>query len=158
VGALLASNLVPKELSRRTALVVLSRPVSRLEWVLGLASGAAAALAAHWLILCGALLATLALSGGAPAGVLLVAPVMCLVEALVVTCVALLFSSFSTPALSVTLTLGVLLVGSSSSQLRLLQERSDGIMAALLGAVHAAVPALERFQLAENVVYSIPVT
>jgi hypothetical protein len=110
-------NLLYKELERRTIYVIIAKPIRRPEFIVGkflgmtLTLGVSIAVMGLVLVLVGALL-------GAPADAALVkALVLLFAQVLVVTAVAVLFSSFSTPFLSGLFTLGIFVVGRTLPEL-----------------------------------------
>jgi len=88
----------------------------------------------------------------------LAAVLLILVELMVVTAVAVFFSTFSTPTLSAMLTLGVWLIGRFSSDLVVFARKSDNpLVRALVTGVHYLLPNLEKFDVKHLVVYAMPI-
>ena len=111
-------GLVHKEIQRRTLYMLLARPISRRNFVIGKYLGLMLVIALNVAIMTAALLALLAFhSEAGMTGGIFVAVLLILVELMVVTAVAVLFSTFSTPTLSAMLTLGVWVIGRFSSDL-----------------------------------------
>jgi ABC-type transport system involved in multi-copper enzyme maturation permease subunit len=104
-------NLVYKEIDRKTIYVILPKPLRRWEFVVGKLCGLALTLALVVLVMGAALAAALVMAGQAPGGALIRALVLSYAELLLVTAVALFFSSFSSPILSGLFTLGVWIIG-----------------------------------------------
>ncbi len=110
----LGLGLVTGEIERRTIDVVLSRPVRRYQFLVGKYLGLLLTLAAGCLFMTIAIdLALLYAQGGFDARQLRIWPAAYLIylELAIVTSIALMFSSFSSPALSALLTLLVYLIG-----------------------------------------------
>jgi ABC-type transport system involved in multi-copper enzyme maturation permease subunit len=121
---LIGTSLVAKELERRTIFNLLSRPIRRSSYLVGKWLGLAAALWTVTLVLGLALWGTLAargIHGRGPA--VLEATYFAALELSVITAIAVLFSSLSTPVLSALYTLAVYLVGQWSYDLRELSEK-----------------------------------
>jgi ABC-type transport system involved in multi-copper enzyme maturation permease subunit len=91
-------------------------------------------------------------------GGVLVAVLLILVELMVVTAVAVLFSTFSTPTLSAMLTLGVWVIGRFSSDLVEFARRTESPLSrALVTGVHYVLPNLEKFDVKNLVVYNMAI-
>lgn len=145
IAIFVGGNLLYKELHLRTIHTILSKPVRRWEFILGKYLGMALTLAAE-IVLMGLVLAgVLALAGAPPDLALLQALVLLGVQALVVTAMALLFSSFSTPFLSGILTMGLFVVGRSVPDLRLLADRLPPGAGRVLRGLTALLPNLDLF-------------
>ena len=152
-------GLVHKEIQRRTIYMLLAKPVSRRTFVIGKYLGLLAVIALNVAIMTAVLLALTAVFSetGAAWGVL-VAVLLILVELMIVTGVAVLFSTFSTPTLSAMLTLGVWLIGRFSSDLVLFASRSENLAVRwLVTGAHYLLPNLEKFDIKNLVVYDMPI-
>jgi ABC-type transport system involved in multi-copper enzyme maturation permease subunit len=152
-------GLVYKEIQRRTIYTLLAKPISRGNFVVGKYLGLMLVIALNVAIMTAALFALMAvfsetgINGGALVAVLLI-----LVELMVVTAVAVLFSTFSTPTLSAMLTLGVWIIGRFSSDLVLFARKSgDPLARAIVTGVHYLLPNLEKFDVKHLVVYGMPI-
>jgi hypothetical protein len=81
-----------------------------------------------------------------------------LVELMLVTSIALFFSTFSTPMLSAAFTFGLFVVGHFSSDLRNFQDAVDSPAAARLArSLYWVLPNLSAFDVKADVVHGIPV-
>jgi ABC-type transport system involved in multi-copper enzyme maturation permease subunit len=81
------------------------------------------------------------------------------VELMLITAVAVFFSTFSTPTLSAMFTLGVYLIGRFSSDLVALSERSENVMLKYVTLVlHYLLPNLEKFNVRGLVVHWVPIS
>jgi ABC-type transport system involved in multi-copper enzyme maturation permease subunit len=152
-------GLVHKEIQRRTLYMLLARPISRRNFVIGKYLGLMLVIALNVAIMTAALLALMALySPGAMNGGIFVAVLLILVELMVVTAVAVLFSTFSTPTLSAMLTLGVWVIGRFSSDLvEFARKTEDPVARALVTGVHYLLPNLEKFDVKHLVVYNMAI-
>jgi len=151
-------GLVHKEIQRRTVYTILAKPISRRGFVLGKYLGLMLVILLNVAVMTAGLLALIAvfsdagMNWGVPVAVLLI-----LVELMIVTAVAVLFSTFSTPTLSAMFTLGVWVIGRFSSDLVLFVAKSpDPVLRALVTAVHFVLPNLEKFDVKAQVVYGMP--
>ena len=142
-------GLVYKELERRTVYAIFAKPVGRGEFLVGKYLGLCLTLAVNVLVMgAGVSLALLYVSGGYHPLVLAVWPAIILifVELMIVVAVALLFSSFSSPALSALMTFAVFIIGHFSADMKLLAA-STGTTAAkiLFGALYYLLPNLSHY-------------
>src|SRR5262249_20962627 len=111
-------NLVYKELDRKTVFSLISKPIHRYEFILGKFVGMVLTLAVQVAIMSAVLFAILGIEEAPIHGDLVRAISLLFIEVIVVTAVAVLFSSFTSPFLSGVFTLGVFLVGRSTPELR----------------------------------------
>jgi ABC-type transport system involved in multi-copper enzyme maturation permease subunit len=114
-------GLVYKEIERRTIYAIFSKPVGRGEFIVGKYLGLCLTLLVNVLIMgAGVSAALLYVSRGWDPLVVSIWPAVLLiyVELMVLTGVALLFSSFSSPALSALLTFFVFIIGHFSADLK----------------------------------------
>lgn len=130
IAIFLGNQLVAKEIERRTLHTLLAHPVRRAQFLLGKFAGLTATLAVNCGLMGLALfLALLAVLPGhvAPGESALAAAVFFILLALaVLTALALLFSTISSPVLAAIFTLGVFIVGNFDADLRALGESSRG--------------------------------
>ncbi|HWE30561.1 MAG TPA: ABC transporter permease [Polyangia bacterium] len=141
VGALIAIfigvNLVYKELDRKTVFALIPKPIHRWEFVLGKYLGMLVTLAVLMTIMAVTLFVVLAIGGSVfggdnDNGTVLRAIVLVFGEVAVITAVAVLFSSFSSPILSGALTLGIFAVGHFTPELRELVAKIESTPLRLL--------------------------
>jgi len=114
-------GLVYKEIEKRTIYAIFSKPVGRGEFLLGKYLGLCLTLLVNVVVMgLGVSLALIYVSGGWDPLVLVIWPAMLLIylELMILTAVALLFSSFSSPALSALLTFFVFIIGHFSADLK----------------------------------------
>ena len=114
-------GLVYKEIERRTIYAIFSKPVGRGEFLLGKYLGLCLTLALNVLVMgAGVSLALVYMHGGFDPLVWHIWPAIALIydELMILTAVALLFSTFSSPALSALLTFGVFVIGHFSADLK----------------------------------------
>ncbi|MBV9211356.1 MAG: ABC transporter permease, partial [Acidobacteria bacterium] len=142
-------GLVYKEIERRTVYAIFSKPVGRGEFLVGKYLGLCLTLAVNTFVMgAGVSLALVYVSGGWNPLVTSLWPVILLIylELMILTAVALLFSSFSTPALSALLTFFVFIIGHFSADLKLLASSSGTTGARLLfGALYYLLPNLTNY-------------
>lgn len=111
-------SLVWKEIEKRTVYTVLSKPVGRGEFIVGKYLGLCATVAANLAVMAlGVSLALVYVGGTVLIGGVWAATALIFFELTIVTGVAILFSSFSTPALSALLSFFVFVIGHYSTSL-----------------------------------------
>jgi ABC-type transport system involved in multi-copper enzyme maturation permease subunit len=114
-------GLVYKEIERRTIYAVFSKPVGRGEFLLGKYFGLCLTLLVNVLVMAvGVSLALVYVSRGWDPMILTIWPAVLLIymELMLLTAIALLFSSFSSPALSALLTFLIFIIGHFSADLK----------------------------------------
>ena len=112
-------SLVSKEIEKRTIYAIFSKPIGRGEFIAGKYAGLCLTLLVNVLIMgAGVSLAILYVGGGKLAFSIWAAIFLIYLELAILTAVAILFSSFSTPALSALLTFSVFIIGHFSQSLK----------------------------------------
>jgi ABC-type transport system involved in multi-copper enzyme maturation permease subunit len=158
IAIFLGIGLVSKEIERRTLYAIVAKPIYRFQFLLGKYIGLVLTL---WLTVgvMALLVAGLAwvVDGHGTPGLLLAAGLDFL-ALMIVTAVAILFSTFSTPTLSAMFTLALFVIGRLSGDLRLFAEQfaGPGLRQALEG-MYLILPDLSRFQIGTRVVHNLPI-
>lgn len=138
IAIFLGVGVIHNEIDRRTIYTILSKPVSRAQFVLGKYLGLVATVELLLLAMSAAF-ALVSLGVGAPLNSgFLAAFAVSTVELMVVVAIATLFSAFTTPMLASLFTVGIVLAGYLSRDLQQLGEQSA------LGGVGFATQALYR--------------
>jgi ABC-type transport system involved in multi-copper enzyme maturation permease subunit len=139
-------NLVYKELERKTIYSLIPKPIHRYQFVVGKFLGMVLTLAVQVLIMGVVLQVVLLLQDASLTSALYKMIALIFLEVIVITAVAVFFSSFSTPFLSGLFTLGVFLIGRSVPDLRRISRKlkSPGL-ALLLEGVARVLPNLRLF-------------
>jgi Cu-processing system permease protein len=167
IAVFIGIGLVSKEVERRSIYSLLAKPIHRHHLILGKYLGLALTLLVNVAIMTFALYVVLlymklginpiAQRGwDAPAldPRLLQATALIFVELLVVTGIALFFSTFSTPLLSAALTFGLVVVGHFSSDLRNFQDVVESSFAQWIArALYWVLPNLAQFDVKAQVVH-----
>jgi ABC-type transport system involved in multi-copper enzyme maturation permease subunit len=140
-------SLVWKEIEKRTVYSVLSKPVGRGEFIIGKYLGLCMTLLVNTAIMgTGVTLALLYVGGGSFAGPIWMAILLIFLELTILTAVAIMFSSFSTPALSALLTFFVFLIGHfSSSLLEFARSFGSSLAIGFFTAIYYILPNLSHF-------------
>ncbi len=125
ISIFVGTGLVYKEIERRTIYTIFSKPVGRGEFLIGKYLGLCLTLLVNVVVMCiGILLALAYVRGGWDAQLLSVPPAMLFVylELVIIIAIALLFSTFSSPALSALFTFALFIVGHFSRDIYALAE------------------------------------
>ena len=171
IAVFIGIGLVSKEVERRSIYSLVAKPVTRTQIVLGKYCGLTLTLAANMAVMAAALYAVLGyLAWGVPADVraawdapaldpaLLKALALIFAELMLVTALALFFSTFSSPMLSAALTIGLYIVGHFSGDLRNFQQVLDSPAAAALArGLYWGLPNLAQFDVKSDVVHGVHV-
>ncbi len=137
-------GLVTKEIERRTIYTILSRPITRVQFILGKYLGLTFIVVVNIAIMFAMFLATIWLSGNVIYGSLFQAVELILVETLLVMAIAMFFSTFSSSTLSATITIGLYVIGHLTSDLKGIAEKSQNqLTEAVLTALYYVCPNFE---------------
>jgi ABC-type transport system involved in multi-copper enzyme maturation permease subunit len=171
VAVFIGIGLVSKEVERRSIYSLLSKPISRTQFVVGKYLGLVLTLAVNVTIMAVALYLVLAYmtytetaelraAWDAP-GVdprMLKAVLLIFIELMIITAIALFFSTFSTPILSAALTFGLYIVGHFNADLKNFDRVVESRAAVWLArAVYHIVPDFSAFDVKSAVVHGLPV-
>jgi Cu-processing system permease protein len=171
IAVFIGIGLVSKEVERRSIYSLLSKPIRRQAFIAGKYLGLALTLVVNVGVMTAAyytVLGYMAWSAGgwflpgwdAPAvdPALLKAVVMILLQLLIVTALALLFSTFSSPMLSAALTFGLYVVGHFNADLRQFETVVDSRPVAYAArALYYVLPNLAPFDIKAQIVHGQPV-
>jgi Cu-processing system permease protein len=140
-------GLVSKEIEKRTVYAIFSKPVRRSEFIVGKYIGLCLTLLVNTGIMgVGVALALLYVGSSALAFSIWGAVLLIYFELMIITAVAILFSSFSTPALSAMFTFFVFLIGHLSASLRELGQAMGSATAQyVLDALYYLLPNFSIF-------------
>jgi ABC-type transport system involved in multi-copper enzyme maturation permease subunit len=152
-------GLIHKEVERRTVYTILSKPLSRSEFLLGKYAGLVLTVWMQTAIMIAAF-ALISVATAAPLGVgHLIAFALILVELAVVVAIATLFSAFSTPILSSFFSAGLWAAGHMTRQLREIGAGSDLESVRRATAwLHRLLPDLESFDFTLQAAHGLPAT
>jgi ABC-type transport system involved in multi-copper enzyme maturation permease subunit len=158
IAVFVGVGLIHGEVKSRTIYTILSKPVSRVEFLLGKYTGL---VATTWLMLVvmGVAFAGVSLACGAPLDMgHLTAFFLIGMELVVMVAVATLFSAFTTPMLASLFTVGVYLLGHLSRDLRLLGEQAQGeLLRPIANFLFELLPDLESFNVTIQAVHQLPI-
>jgi ABC-type transport system involved in multi-copper enzyme maturation permease subunit len=150
-----ATGLVNKEIEKRTVYLLVAKPISRAELIVGKHLGLSAVLAVLVAAMTVIYLAILSLSRiPFPLESILIASLFVWFELCLMACVGILFGVFSSSLLATLLTFGVYLMGHSTRDLVALGKltKNPGIEQLMMG-LYLVLPDLARFNLRNDAVY-----
>jgi len=171
IAVFIGIGLVSKEVERRSIYALLAKPIRRQEFVIGKYFGLVLTLLVNLAVMTTAFYAVLGymawMAGGwmlpiwerpAVDPLLLKAIVLIFFQLMIVTAVALFFSTFSSPMLSAALTFGLYVVGHFNADLRNFETVVDSKPAAYLArALYYLLPNLAPLDVKSQVVHGQPV-
>ena len=171
IAVFIGIGLVWKEVERRSIYGLLTKPIRRSEFILGKYVGLTLTLLVNVSVMTAAFYAVLAYQGwGVDAAgrqgwaappmdpALLAAIALILVELMLVTALALFFSTFSSPFLSAVLTLGLWVIGHFNADLRNFENVVESRAAAWLArGLYYVLPNFDAFDIKAQVVQGQPV-
>ncbi len=152
------SGMVHKEIDRRTIMTILSKPISRLDYLLGKYLGLWATLFVMMAAMTLIFACACALTEAEWKPTYLVALGMALCEMTVVTAVVVFFSSFTTPVLTSLFTLATFIVGHAIGDLeRFAMVTGSAGMERAADISRFVLPNLDLFNVRNAVVHDLPV-
>jgi ABC-type transport system involved in multi-copper enzyme maturation permease subunit len=158
MAILIGTGLVYKEIDKKTIYTLLSKPLHRGEFILGKFLGLVLTLFVMTLFMSLIFLAIVYAHTLRVEGALLVAVAYIFLELVLITAVAILFSSFSTPILSSLFALAFYLIGHLSWGLKLiLSKMTPGTGRTLVRVLYTVLPDLENFNFKTEVVHGLPI-
>jgi len=172
IAIFIGIGLVSKEVERRSIYALLAKPMSRAELVIGKFLGLLSTLSVNVVVMTIALIVVLGIYGAtqpqeirttweAPAvdPALGIAAFLILVELAVVTAIALCFSTFTSPVLASAFSVGLVVAGHFSAELKNFEQVVDSpAAAALAGGLYYVLPNLAPFDVKAQVVHALPIT
>ena len=152
-------GLVSKEIERRTVYTIMARPISRTQFIIGKYLGLVITLSVNMLVMVAVLLVTMLLYRVPVQASLFQATELMFVEVLVVTAMALCFSTFSSSALSAIMTIGLYATGHLTADMKGIAEKSQSeAVKALMTGLYYICPNLEALNIKGQAATGIPVT
>lgn len=171
IAVFIGIGLVSKEVERKSVYGLLTKPITRPQFILGKYAGLVLTLAVNILAMTVAFYVVLyymyvnsspgtRAAWPAPAmdPRLLLAILMTFAELTMVTAVALLFSTFSSPLLATLMTLGLWVAGHFNSDLRQFENIIDvAVIIYIAKALYYLLPNLAPFDIKAEIVHGLPV-
>lgn len=157
VAVFVGTSLINKEIEKRTVLVLIPKPMTRAEFILGKHLGLVGALAVLTLAMTGIYLILLTFSRvNYPLGSILVAIIFLFLKLSLLTAVALVFGVFTSSLLAALLTFGIYLMGNLSRDIVTFGNLSrNSSIESLTQGLYLVLPDLSRLNLKNEAVYGI---
>jgi ABC-type transport system involved in multi-copper enzyme maturation permease subunit len=160
IAIFIGVGLVAKEIERRTLYTVLSRPVRRWEFLVGKFLGLAGTLVVNTFFMALGLFAALFYVAHqytrGDLG-LLVALYFIVLQFFLMTALALLFSSFSTPIMSSVFAFAVFVIGTFADELHSVAQMLPGVSKALVNGFAYLVPNFSALNVISRVAHNDPI-
>ncbi len=144
-------SLVSKEIDKKTIYTIISKPVPRYAFLLGKYLGLVITLLANTIVMMIGLLVVLQVMDVPVTVLLFKSFAMIFLELMVITAVALLFSTFTSSTLSAIFTLAIYVIGHLSADLKTFGDKLETIGRGVVNALYYVMPNLERFNLKGHV-------
>ncbi len=157
IAIFIGIGLVSKEIEKKTIYTIVSKPVARYQFLLGKYLGLMMTLMVNTAVMAAGFLAVLWLQEVPIHPVLFQALAAIFLEFMVVTAVALLFSTFTSATLSAIFTLALFVIGHVTGDLRMLGQKMEAFGRGVLDGLYYLLPNLERFNLKGHVTHRIDV-
>ena len=157
IAIFVGAALINKEIEKRTLVMLIPKPISRAELILGKHLGLTAVLGVTVAIMMGIYLAMLGFSNIAyPTSALAIAAVYLLLELSLIVAIAILFGVFTSSILATLLSFGVYLMGHFSEDLVELGKLSENAsIESLTTSLYLVLPNLSRLDLKNEAVYGL---
>lgn len=152
-------GLVYKEIDKKTIYTIISKPIQRYQFLLGKYFGLLLTLFVNVFIMTLGLFMILFFVQAIFDPRLLLAIWLIFIELMVITSVAILFSTFSTPTLSAMFTLAFYVIGHFSVDLKYFGAKSEILgMKYLTNILYYVLPNLDNFNIKGKIVHQLPVS
>lgn len=157
VAIFVGTGLINKEIEKRTVLVLIPKPLSRAELIIGKHLGLSAVLAVMLAIMTAIYLVLLTISKiSYPLGSILVSQLFLLIELTLLIAVAIAFGVFTSSILATLFSFGVYLMGHISNNLLKLGALSkNATVESITNSIYLVLPDLERLNLKNQAVYGL---
>ncbi|MFQ6083323.1 MAG: ABC transporter permease [Candidatus Aminicenantia bacterium] len=159
MAVLIGTGLVYKEIDKKTIYTLLSKPVYRYEFLLGKFFGLTITLVIMLMVMSLIFFSVIFLYSLQLDPKFLIVILLTLIELMLITSLAILFSTFTTPILSSIFTFSLFLIGRFSWGLNTLIEKSKSPLGkVLVKIVYYILPNLEKFNLRTEIVHNLPIS
>jgi ABC-type transport system involved in multi-copper enzyme maturation permease subunit len=148
-------GLVSKEVDRKTIYTIVSKPILRYEFLLGKYCGLVITLLANTVVMVAGLLIVLQVMDVPITSLVFKSLALIFLELMVITAVAVLFSTFTSATLSAIFTLAVYVIGHLSGDLKEFAKKLDEVSQKAVNAIYYTLPNLERFNLKGHVIHHL---
>jgi Cu-processing system permease protein len=156
-AVMIGSTLLHKEVDRKAVYMVLTRPVSRLEYILGKFWGVVFSISSVVAAMTVVMVVTLLVGKVSLRWSIFAAVYLSLLEMAVICSMVVLFSTFTTPVLTSFFSLCLFIAGSLSGDLRTFAEKFGGAaVKGIMDAVYVILPNLAVFGTKRFMIFPSP--
>lgn len=161
VAVFVGTGLVNREIERRTALTLIAKPITRVEFIVGKHLGLSSVLAVLVGLTTASYVTVLKLNQiQYPGGTIVIEALYTLLELTLITAVAILFGVFTSSLIAILLTFATYLMGHFIQDLVSLSQSTENLsIRRLAQGIYLVLPDLSRLDLKNEAVYgSLPST
>lgn len=158
IAVFIGTTLIYKEIEKKTLYLALSKPVSRIHFILGKFFGLLASMTMVILLMTIVYLAVVAAKGGGFDWRGLVAVAMSIPEIAIFIALSILFSTFSSPLASTIYAVLLLFIGHSMDTVIKHFDKTGGAGKYIFEVVYYLLPNLEKFNLRNLAVHQIAIS
>jgi len=159
IAVFIGTNLVHKELDKRTVFLIFSKPIAKYQFVLGKFLGIALTLLLVTGAMAGVFFILLTIKKTNIELILIEAITWGYLELLIIAAISIMFSSLTSPIASTIYTISLFIIGhTSSSFLYLIAQTDSVILANTLKVVHYVVPNFEKFNIRNSAVVGLGIS
>lgn len=154
ISVFVGITLVYKEIDKKTIYTILAKPVQRYQFITGKFAGLTAIILVNILIMGSVLMCISCSISGSFHFQVLKAILLIFLEMIIITAVAILFSSFTTPFLSALFTIAIFIIGTATTDIKNLGEKASLPFRLFSQALYYLLPNLDNFDIKMQVVYN----
>lgn len=159
IAIFVGTKLVYEEISRKTVYTIISKPITRQQFILGKYLGLLLIIAATIGVLTGFFYLVIYLNLRELNPHLLKAIALTFFELAVITSIAIFFSTFTSPISSALFTVGIWVAGHFSNDLKALAEMSESSLSRSISMfLYYVVPNLSNFNVRGEVVHEVQIS
>ncbi|RMF97186.1 MAG: hypothetical protein D6734_02655 [Candidatus Schekmanbacteria bacterium] len=153
ISIFIGITLVYKEIDKKTIYTILAKPVKRYQFILGKFIGLVAIILVNIVVMSTVLMVISWSISGIFKFQLLQAVFLIFFEMIIITAVAILFSSFTTPFLSTLFTLAIFIIGTATTDIKNLSKKASLPLRILAETLYYILPNLDNFDVKMQAVY-----
>jgi ABC-type transport system involved in multi-copper enzyme maturation permease subunit len=148
IAVFVGIGLVSKEIERRTIYTIVARPISRMQFIIGKYLGLITTLVVNVTFMLSVFLLTLWIYRAPVHWALVQAVQLIVVELMLVTAIALFFSTFTSATLSAIFTIGLYIIGHLTTDLRGIAQKSQSeVIKVVADGVYYLCPNLDMLNM-----------
>ena len=157
IAIFLGAKMIYEELERKTIYTVLSKPIHRYELILGKLVGTMLALLVNLCFMTGVFLSVLYLKERVLNLEIFKAMFLIFVSLSLLSSIAIMFSTFATTTISITLTVFLYIVGNIFEYLEHLAQKGGMVLKFVLEGAYYLFPNFTNFNINRDIVHGTPV-